>query len=194
MTMGPAVTAPTAAAEPDALRTLPAMEGLTFRRATEDDVEALRELYVQLIPDARPTPEAMRATLRDINANPRSGMVVVGELHGRVVATCQLVIYCNLVRSPRVKAQVDSVVVDSDLRGRGIGKCMMNWCLAKLRERNCARIIVATAYTREIAHKLYSRLGFVQSGYSFVLDGPPIEEGVDPGQAFAEAVAEEAAS
>ena len=193
MTMGPVVTAPTTA-ELDALRTQPALEGLTFRRATEDDVEALRDLYVQLIPDARPTPDAMRATLRDINANPRSGMVVVGELDGRVVATCQLVTYCNLVRSPRVKAQVDSVVVDSDLRGRGIGKCMMNWCLAKLREHNCARIIVATAYTREIAHKLYSRLGFVQSGYSFVLDGPPIEEDVDPVQAVAEPMVEEAAS
>lgn len=149
------------------------IDGLTFRRATEADVEALQTLYAQLIPDAHPTAEDMRATLRDINAHPGSGMVVAGVLDGRVVATCQLVIYCNLVRSPRVKAQVDSVVVDAALRGRGIGRLMMNWCLARLRERNCARIIVATAYTRDVAHKLYSRLGFVQSGYSFVLDGPP---------------------
>ena len=154
-----------------------ALAGLTFRRASEDDVDALRDLYVQLIPDERPAPEAMRATLKEINANPRNGMVVVGEIDGRVVATCQLVIYCNLIRTPRVKAQVDSVVVDSAYRGRGIGKSMMGWCLAKLRERNCARIIVATAYTREVAHKLYSRLGFVQSGYSFVLDGNPLEGG-----------------
>ncbi|WP_445681254.1 GNAT family N-acetyltransferase [Radicibacter daui] len=140
----------------------------TFRGAREDDLVALKELYLELIPDESPTLEEMRSTLHEINSRPDMGMVVVGCIDGEVVATCQIVIYPNLVRTPRVKAQVDSVVVASTWRGHGIGKQMMHWCLQELARRNCSRVIVATAYSREVAHKLYSRLGFKQSGYSFV--------------------------
>lgn len=140
----------------------------TFRGAREDDLEALQRLYRELIPDESPGIEEMRTTLREINSRPDMGMVVVGCMGDEIVATCQIVIYPNLVRTPRVKAQVDSVVVDSAWRGHGIGKQMMHWCLQELASRNCSRVIVATAYSREVAHKLYSRLGFKQSGFSFV--------------------------
>jgi GNAT superfamily N-acetyltransferase len=140
----------------------------SFRGAREEDLAALQTLYRELIPDESPSLDEMRSTLAEIDSRPDLGMVVVGCVGDQIVATCQIVIYPNLVRTPRVKAQVDSVVVDTAWRGHGIGKQMMHWCLQELSRRNCARVIVATAYSREVAHKLYSRLGFKQSGYSFV--------------------------
>jgi ribosomal protein S18 acetylase RimI-like enzyme len=146
----------------------PETADIAFRAATEDDLPQLRRLYAQLIPDESPSIEDMRDTLAEIVGRPEAGMIVVGSIDEYLVATCQVVIYPNLVRTPRVKAQIDSVVVDQGYRGRGIGRQMMQWSMARLQERHCAKIIVATSYTRDVAHKLYATLGFEEFGYSFV--------------------------
>ncbi|WP_207482448.1 GNAT family N-acetyltransferase [Arenibaculum pallidiluteum] len=148
------------------------MSALRFRSAQPDDLPSLRRLYLQLVPDESPSIEDMRSALARMDARPEAGLVVVGELGGRVIATCQLVIYENLVRTPRIKAQIDSVVVDADFRGQGVGRSMMEWALDLLSARGCAKVIVATSYARNVAHELYRHLGFEEFGYSFVRSRP----------------------
>lgn len=150
----------------------PLTEVATFRAAQEEDLPALLDLYRQLIPDANPTLPAMQDALEYINSLNDGGMVVVAELEGRIVATCQVVVYHNLVRAPKVKAEIDSVVVEEAYRGRGLGKAMMRWAMMELERRGCAKIIVATSYSREVAHRLYSSMGFEEFGYSFVYTSP----------------------
>jgi GNAT superfamily N-acetyltransferase len=158
-----------AAAEP---RASDSSEVLEFRAAVESDLQELQALYAQLIPDESPTIADMRGALVQINADPSGGIVVVGVKGGHIVSTCQIVFYPNLVRAPRFKAEIDSVVVDSGHRGQGIGRAMMRWAHEWLRQRQCSKIIVATAYTREVAHKMYETLGYVQSGYSYIYSYP----------------------
>ena len=153
-------------------RTAAVSEVLEFRAAEERDLQELQALYAQLIPDERPTIADMRGALVQLNANPDAGILVVGIKGGHVVSTCQVVFYPNLVRAPRFKAEIDSVVVDNGHRGQGIGRAMMRWAHEWLRARQCSKIIVATAYTREVAHKMYETLGYKQSGYSYIYSYP----------------------
>ena len=145
---------------------------VAFRGAQERDLPALRSLYAQLIPDEHPEIEDMRCSLRDLVAHPEAGLLVVGTVGDRVVCTCQIILYSNLVRAPRRKAEIDSVVVDSAFRGLGIGRSMMIWAMEWLAQRDCSRAIVATAYERDIAHRMYAKLGYVRNGYSFIYSFP----------------------
>ncbi|MFN4282070.1 MAG: GNAT family N-acetyltransferase [Alphaproteobacteria bacterium] len=146
-----------------------AAEALSFRSAEPADIRALQDLYAQLIPDEEPTGDDMRATLERILADPDDGEIVVCEMKGKVVATCQLIVYDNLVRTPYKKAMIDSVVVDQDHRHHGIGTAMMIWSVEELKRRHCSKIIVSTAFTRVEAHAMYAKLGFDHTGHSFIL-------------------------
>ncbi|HEY4134002.1 MAG TPA: GNAT family N-acetyltransferase [Alphaproteobacteria bacterium] len=146
-----------------------AAEAMSFRAAVVADIPALQRLYGELIPDEEPTGDDMQATLARILADPDDGEIVVCELDGEVVATCQLIVYDNLVRTPYKKAMIDSVVVEERCRHRGIGSAMMAWSLEELRRRGCSKIIVATGFTRRDAHEMYSKLGFEHFGHSFIM-------------------------
>jgi len=141
---------------------------IEFRSALPEDVEPLHDLYRQLIPDEDPDTTDMRAALESILANPQFGQIVIGELNGRIVATCQVIEYDNLIRSPQRKAMIDSVVVEDGFRHRGIGTVMMQWVLDNLGSETTSKIIVSTAYNRKEAHGLYEKMGFDQSGYSYI--------------------------
>ena len=146
-----------------------AAEAMSFRSATLADIPALQDLYAQLIPDEEPTGDDMRATLERILADPDDGEIVVCEVGGQVVATCQLIVYDNLVRTPYKKAMIDSVVVDESHRHHGIGSAMMAWSVDELERRHCSKIIVSTAFSRVEAHAMYNKLGFDHTGHSFIM-------------------------
>jgi len=144
------------------------LENIAFRSAVPEDIEPLHDLYQQLIPDEDPTENDMRAALEAILANPRFGQIVIGELDGLIIATCQVIEYDNLIRSPQRKAMIDSVVVQDGYWHRGIGTLMMQWVLDNLGSERTSKIIVSTAYTRKETHGLYEKMGFDQSGYSYI--------------------------
>ena len=66
------------------------------------------------------------------------------------------------------KAMIDSVVVKNGYRHRGIGTVMMQWVLDNLGSETTSKFIVSTAYNRKEAHGLYEKMGFDQSGYSYI--------------------------
>lgn len=142
---------------------------LRFRTADVSDIPALQRLYGQLVPDEEPAGDDMRETLTRLLADPDDGTIVVCDLGGVPVGTCQLIVYDNLVRTPFKKAMIDSVVVDAGHRHRGIGSAMMDWAIGELRRRGCSKIIVATAFSRLEAHDMYDKLGFDRFGLSFVM-------------------------
>ena len=146
-------------------------EGLiTIRQAESRDVLALMHLYAQLIPDVSPTEEDVASALARISADPDRSIIVVGELDGEVIATCQLIVYDNLIRSPQRKAVVDSVVVDEPHRNHRIGTAMITWSLEELKRRGCAIIYVSTASARDVAPKLYKSSGFETFGTAFYVN------------------------
>ncbi|MEK9723874.1 MAG: GNAT family N-acetyltransferase [Rhodospirillaceae bacterium] len=144
------------------------LDAIAFRLALPEDVETLHDLYLQLIPDEDPDTTDMRAALEIIPDNPLFGQIVIGEYAGAIIATCQVIEYDNLIRSPQRKAMIDSVVVADGYRHRGIGTKMMQWVLDNLGNATTSKIIVLTAYTRKEAHGLYGKMGFDQTGHSYI--------------------------
>jgi GNAT superfamily N-acetyltransferase len=103
-----------------------------------------------------------QAAFAAIAADPNQE-VVVAELDGRVVGCFQLSFIPGLSRRGAWRAQIESVRIDSALRGRGAGQAMMGWAIARARTRGCALVQLTTDKRRPDAHRFYARLGFVAS-------------------------------
>ena len=143
---------------------------IKIRQAEPRDVDALMHLYAQLITNVRPTARDVAKALERISAEPDRSIIVVGEFDGVVVATCQLIVYDNLIRSPQRKAVIDSVVVDEPHRNHRIGSAMIRWSLGELKRRGCAIIYVSSASVRDVAPKLYKSSGFETFGTAFFVN------------------------
>ncbi len=143
---------------------------LTFRTATRTDVPAILALLADDdIARARaaageaPVPEAVDAALwaafEAIHADPRNDLVVA-EADGAVVGTCQLTFTPSLSRGGAERMTIEAVRVRTDLRGRGVGRAMMEWALDRARERGCRLVQLTTDKRRTEAHRFYASLGF----------------------------------
>ena len=142
---------------------------LNIRFATVEDIPRLHHLYRQLVPEKNPSEDDMRATLLHILEHLESVSIIVAELGDTLVATCQIIVYDNLIRSPQKKAVLDSVVVDEPFRNRGIGTRMIRWAVSELEQRECAIIYVSFADNRDVAPKLYKKAGFEPFGTTFYI-------------------------
>ena len=67
---------------------------------------------------------AYQAAFDEIAADPHC-QVIVGEVAGRIVATCQLTILRGLSRGGARRALVEAVRVAADRRSEGIGAALM---------------------------------------------------------------------
>lgn len=144
-----------------------------FRLAQRSDVPAL----VGMLADdplgaARETTDMTPylAAYDAIAASPAQ-QLIVGEVAGRIVATCQLTLLPGLSRQGATRALVEAVRVASDLRSSGIGAALMAEAEARARAAGAAMIQLTTDKTRLRAHAFYERLAYEQShlGYKKAL-------------------------
>lgn len=145
---------------------------LVCRIARPADLPALQALYAELVPEEAPALADMAAALERMAAN-GSAAVFVAEDAGEIVGTCQLAIYDNLVRAPRCKAILDSVIVRHDRRGIGVGRQLMAHAVTVAAERGCCMVGVSTAFRRQVAHAFYDALGFNRFGRHYLHRIPP---------------------
>ncbi|MFT3769189.1 MAG: GNAT family N-acetyltransferase [Minicystis sp.] len=140
----------------------------SIRRAGVDDLPAVVRLFS--IPDEgnikNETPDPFAPhyveAITAIADDPRNALLVA-EIEGRVVGVFHLtVIQYVAYRGGRV-AQIENVVVEPDLRGRGVGEAMMRWAIEEARRQGCVRVQLTTNKVRKRAHRFYERLGFVAS-------------------------------
>lgn len=67
-------------------------------------------------------------------------------------------------------AEVQELVVDPTLRGRGVGKELLAAARKTAREADCVRIELVTNQRRHGAHRFYEREGMHQTHYGYTLD------------------------
>lgn len=96
--------------------------------------------------------------------------LIVGEEAGRIVATYQLTVISGLSLRASRRAQVESVRVAADLRGRGIGAAMMADAETRARAAGCRLVQLTSNAGRERARKFYESLGFTPSHIGFKRD------------------------
>lgn len=86
--------------------------------------------------------------------------LLVAELDGKVVGCLQLTFIPGLSRMGLTRAQIESVRVDSAMRGRKLGELMIQDAIERARRHGCGVVQLTTDKAREDAHRFYERLGF----------------------------------
>jgi len=129
------------------------MEITTATEATDELASAFARLIPQLSATAVP-PD--RKALAEIIAAPSNTLLIARD-GGRIVGTLTLVVF----RIPTaVRAWIEDVVVDSDVRGRGAGDALTAEAMRIARERGARTIDLTSRRSREAARKLYEKAGF----------------------------------
>jgi GNAT superfamily N-acetyltransferase len=136
------------------------------REAAPPDLPAivalLHEDVIREIDESQVPPEAYAAAFDEISADAHQ-QLLVGESEGEVVATGQLTWVRHLTYVGGLMCQVESVRVRSDLRGRGLGRELMEHVIELARARGAARVELTTNAKRVRAQEFYAELGFVAS-------------------------------
>jgi ribosomal protein S18 acetylase RimI-like enzyme len=117
-------------------------------------VAAVARLVGQLSSSAR-APSA--AALDAIVASPASRLLLARERDGRIVGMLTLVLFTI---PTGIRAWIEDVVVDQDVRGQGVGALLTRAAL-ELAGADGARTVDLTSRPgREVANRLYAKLGF----------------------------------
>lgn len=150
------------------------MSDVIFRTATADDLPAI----VALLDDddlsrgredaSLPLDPRYLAAFEAIEADPNQ-MQIVAELDGRVVGTMQVSFLPGIAFRGGWRGQIEAVRIASDLRGRGLGKQMIEWAVDLFRERGCHMAQLTSMSTRVDAHRFYEQMGWNKSHAGFKL-------------------------
>jgi ribosomal protein S18 acetylase RimI-like enzyme len=86
--------------------------------------------------------------------------LLVADLDGKVVGCLQLTFIPGLSRMGLTRAQIESVRIDSSMRGRKLGELMIQDAIARAKQHGCGVVQLTTDKARADAHRFYERLGF----------------------------------
>ncbi len=144
---------------------------LTHRRASRADLPRLLELLADDVlgknrEGVGSEDPAYVSAFQTIDGD-RNQHLLVGEFNGRVIAMLHLTFIPGLSRRGAWRANVESVRVDSGLRGRGIGGWLIEQAIALARAHGCRFAQLTSDKRRTEAHAFYGRLGFTASHEGF---------------------------
>jgi GNAT superfamily N-acetyltransferase len=145
---------------------------IRFREARREDVQAVVALLADDALGAAREGSDLAPYLAAFDAMQAEAgnTLIVGEEAGRIVATYQLTVISGLSLRASRRAQVESVRVAADLRGRGIGAAMMADAETRARAAGCRLVQLTSNAGRERARKFYESLGFTPSHIGFKRD------------------------
>ncbi len=140
---------------------------VTIRLASAHDLPRIVELLQQeaIAGEVRedlgpPLPQRYYDAFAAIETDPDNA-VFVAELAGEIVGAFQRTFIRHLQRGGERVSEIESVIVDERLRGRGIGAVMMRWAIEEARQAGRTRVQLTSNVARKDAHRFYQRLGFV---------------------------------
>jgi GNAT superfamily N-acetyltransferase len=139
-----------------------------IREATAEDLRGVLALYAQPELDGGEvlSLEEAESVFDVMHAYPHYRLYVA-ERQGRLVGTFTLLIKRNLSHLGAASAVIESVAVDPDEQGQGVGRAMMVFARELCRKAGCYKMALSSNLRRERAHAFYDGLGFERHGYSF---------------------------
>lgn len=97
----------------------------------------------------------------------RGGAVLVAVEDGAVVGVCQLLLLRHFQHAGGLCAELESVHVRADRRGRGIGGRLLAAAEERARARGCYRIQLTSRAVRADAHRFYEAHGYAATHRGF---------------------------
>jgi len=143
---------------------------VTFREARRTDVPAVVAMLADDILGAKRELDGLDAYYAAFDAMQSEGnnTVIVGEDEsGKIVATYQLTFISGLSLAAARRAQVESVRVEADLRGQGVGQKMFADVEARAKVAGCKLIQLTMNTSRTDSRRFYEGLGFTPSHTGF---------------------------
>ncbi len=95
------------------------------------------------------------------------GDVLVVEQDGEVVGLCQVLVFWHFQHTGGRCAELESVYVRADRRGRGLGGLLLEGAEALARERGCYRVQLTSRHVRVDAHRFYRAHGYLATSEGF---------------------------
>jgi ribosomal protein S18 acetylase RimI-like enzyme len=119
---------------------------------SEDDLAAIE----RLLPQLSSTAVFDRARVKSMLRHPGTDLMVA-RLGGQLVGMATL---ASFPLPTGVRGHLDDVVVDQELRGRGVARLLLEAVIELARERKLRTLDLTSRPTRESAIRLYESVGF----------------------------------
>lgn len=133
---------------------------MNIRKADNTDIEAIKEVIFEVLEEygLQPDPESTDSDLSDIEGNYilNGGYFGVIEENGKVVATV------GIYKVSAHVCELRKMYMLSSLRGKGIGKKLIEFALAEAKELGFTKVVLETASQLVEAIALYKKYGFTE--------------------------------
>ncbi|MDX2342469.1 MAG: GNAT family N-acetyltransferase [Acidimicrobiia bacterium] len=136
----------------------------------DDELVAAFERLTPQLSSSSAAPDADQ--LAAIVASPATVLFAARDIDtGDIIGSLTLALF----RIPTgMRAWIEDVVVDEAARGKGVGAALNEAALARARREGAKTVDLTSRPSREIANRLYKRIGFEQretNVYRYKLDG-----------------------
>ncbi len=127
------------------------------RMLADDDLGARRERF------SDPLPDSYLRAFQAIEQDRNNELVVAEGLDGTPIAVMQMTFTPYITHQGGWCAAIEGVRVDNRMRGKGLGRFLFGWAIARAQERGCHLVQLTTDKQRLKAKRFYESLGFVAS-------------------------------
>ena len=115
---------------------------MEIREITENDLNALMELYIQLSPtNIGLSDEKKEIIWSEIHKNKNITYLGVFE-DNKLISSCFVAIIPNLTNQGKSIGYIENVITDVNHRRKGVGKKLMQKAIEIAQENNCCKIFV----------------------------------------------------
>ena len=142
---------------------------MNFRRATINDIPAI----VNMLADDKlgrerenlqtPLAEAYALAFRKIDKDKNQELMLIENENNQILGTFQLTFIQYLTYQGGKRAQIEAVRIRKDHRGTGLGEKMMQWAIARAKQKGAHVLQLTTDKQRPEALHFYTKLGFMPS-------------------------------
>jgi ribosomal protein S18 acetylase RimI-like enzyme len=133
---------------------------LIIREVQNNDLNGLLKLYTYLHEKSIPEKtENLLNLWQEILAD-STYHIFVGELDGKIVSSCTLVVVKNLTRGASPYAFIENVVTDVRFRERGFASSLLKEAVEIARLSDCYKIMLMTGSKKAETLRFYNKLGF----------------------------------
>lgn len=134
-----------------------------IRMLADDSLGQTRERFES------PLPAVYVSAFDAIERDPNNELIVA-TIETSPAAMLQLTYLPNLSRLGSWRAQIEGVRVAASVRGEGVGQQMLDWALARARDRGCRLAQLTTDRARPQALRFYEKLGFQSTHHGMKRD------------------------
>ncbi len=146
------------------------MSDAVIRQATRDDLPALLELYAQPSFNGGAVDLEKAGSIYETISTYPNYHIHVAEQDGAVIGTLCLIVIDNIAARGMPCAIIESVVMQADRQGSGIGRQMLLHAMQEAAKLGAYKVALYTSSPHDYVHRFYEALGFERHGISYQLD------------------------